>query len=102
MGVGVGVAVLALVIIIVVVIIIKNRSPANNVAKPEGTNLSEAYLELSTLNSSNYAGLNVEQTDGSAEGYDDVNSSSTNTVYYEGPWNDVSSDLDSTYSQISN
>lgn len=96
---GIGIGIFAFVIIISVVI---TKKKANNVAKTESTNLPEDYLDLSSLKLSDYAGLNVEQTNGSADCYEDVNSSSTNTVYYEGPWNDVSSDLDSTYSQISN
>ena len=99
-GVGIGVAVLAVVIIIALVIIKKKRSPANNVAKTESTNLPKDYVELSTPKPSNYAGLNAEQTDGSTEGYDDVNSPSTNSAYYEGARSDDYSDP--TYSQISN
>ena len=102
LGTGLGVTVLALIIIITVIIIKRKKSPDSKVAKTEGTNMPKDYTELSTSTPSHYAKVTAEQTDKGADEYEEVSSPSTNTTHYETALNADSSDLDRTYSKISN
>ena len=102
LGVGLGVTALALIIIITVVIIKRKKSPDSKVAKTEGSKTAEDYTELSTSKPSHYAKVTAEQTGKGADEYEEVSSSSTNTAHYETALNADSSDLDRTYTTISN
>ena len=63
--------------------------------------MSEDYTELSTPTPSTYAKVITEQTGKGTGKHDKVSSPSTITAHYEHSLNAGSSDLDRTYSEIS-